>query len=1044
MTLEERVQAARAAKGSTAAPVVPLAERVKAIQANPKAVLPEAEGTAPAAPKATRKAKAPVDPDSFSSGVGRAVDNMQAAFGGTMEAIGEATGSQYLKDTGAQLREEQQRQAAEYGQPTAPKSYKDVDFGDASSVGSWASGLFEDSLPSMGLVLSGAAAGQQTGAAFGGLGRAVGGAIGGLLAGAGVNIGEVQNAIKAEDPNAESPWHSILAGTGMASLDAVGAGVMLKPLVKAFGKDVVYQSLVKEGIVKGVALDIVKGAATEGAIGAAQGVIQSVAVQDGLGKEIDLDRVQEDALNSALGGALLGSAIRASTGAMGRIAERGMIDGEAFDKAVTQADTDRQSVLGKVWGTFGGRSTDMLKGWSNASEKAREFVENFNPDETGRTATKKTVFEDAALLSGKWRTKWEELTKGKSKDDLAAIFDDVSEQHGGRASNPKVRELLDDVNAEAVKRGMKPGYIEGYLPLNMDKDAIVKNRDQFLQDILPYYSDLGAATKAIDEYIAQAESADPGASPKIDRLVTEDMSTGDLEIMSRYRKDGDPDSLRYKFGQGSVAPKFGQLEQSRAFGAVPQKVLNKYVQEQTAAQKAQAVKDYFDGASHRLAFVDRFGLNGEKANADIAKAVYEAQKAGRPVQKVEVDRMYDMLDAYNGMHGRVTDKRMRDIQSAAATVLTVKSLPLAAMSSLSEFMTPAIRGDIAAAMQALAPTFAQIAKDAARVLTKNAHRSEFSQMAAEANITFDAATSVVSERLGQNMFNRGAARTLRWYFIGNQLSTVTHFNRVFAAKTADVIYKRNLEALTRGLSINSPKGRYYQNQLRSMGVDVNTNLDAVTLFAPLNPSQVKAARDANVLAIRRFTEQSVLNPNFANTPMWMNDGRMQLLAMLKRYPSAFGNTILPQLARKVSPSYSGSYTRSAGAMLGAGLTVGLLLGIGYIQDEMKQVSKNGTLDYDENRTEFQRFQDVVNQVLMPLQMGIISDFFGSSRYGSSPIEVVAGPVAGTLKDARDAGLKTITSFQNDDPTMGYIGEFLFKQSPFRPFAQAKELISGDD
>ena len=215
---------------------------------------------------------------------------------------------------------------------------------------------------------------------------------------------------------------------------------------------------------------------------------------------------------------------------------------------------------------------------------------------------------------------------------------------------------------------------------------------------------------------------------------------------------------------------------------------------------------------------------------------------------------------------------------------------------------------------------------------------------------------------------------------------MTHFNRVYAAKTADSIFKRNIEALARGLPVNSPKGRYYTNQLRSMGVDVNTNLDAQTLHSPQNKSQKTATREARKLAMRRFTDQSVLNPNIADTPMWMNEGRMQLFALLKRYPAAFGNTILPQLARKVTPDYSGSYTRSAGAMVGAGFTIGMLLAIGYMQDEMKQIAKSGELEYEDNRTENQRFLDVLNVTLMPLQLGYRLRLLWIIPYGSTPTE----------------------------------------------------------
>ena len=1078
MTLQERAAAKLASGADKKAPIVPLKERAKAAQAardtsgsmlRSMVTKPEA---APSVLQSMATQATIQDADSMSSNIGRAVDRAQAAVGGTIEAIGQVTGSQYLQDKGDQIRTEQLAQAAEYGNPTQPRTYKDVDFSSVSDTTQWFGNLFQDSAPAMGAILTGSAAGAKAGSPFGTPGKVIGGAVGALLTSAGINIGEVQNAIHAEDPNAESPWHSIIAGTGMATLDMAGAGVLLKPLIKNMGEEVVYEGLVKQGVAKGVALDLIAGGSTEAVIGAAQGAISHVGVQGGLDRDIDLDRMSEDVINGLVGGAAMGGAIRTATGAIGRISHNNKVAGEGFDAAVREADTGPQSIMGKTWTAFGGRSTDMLKGLGNISASAKDFLTSFNPDETGKTATKKTLFEDSALLSGKWRAGIEPHLAGKSKAERKAILDDLSDPAKNQSATPftppprttptgkvkqdksrpqakteaesvpGVRKVLDDVHTEAVKRGLDIGYIPGHLPLRMDPDQINTNRSQFLHDITPYFESPEAANKAVDAYMEMiARTEDPGAAPLVNRAVNEDTTPGQLEVLMRFRKDkSNPDNMKYRFGQGAVMPEFGHLEKQRAFANVPQNILNNYVMEKTPDQKVQAIKDYIDGAAHRLAFVDEFGAQGEYANATIAKAVAEAQKAGRVVKKVEIDRMYDLIDAYNGMHKRVTDARIRGIQSGVAAGLTVKALPLVALSSMTEFITPAIRGDISSALTSVLPTFAQIAKDGARTLMKGSHRSEFSQLSAEINNTFAASTSVLAERLGQNMFNKGAATGLKWYFIGNGLSAMTHFNRVYAAKTADSIFKRNIEALARGLPVNSPKGRYYTNQLRSMGVDVNTNLDAKTLHSPMNSSQKTATREARKLAMRRFTDQSVLNPNVADTPMWMNEGRMQLFALLKRYPAAFGNTILPQLARKVSPDYSGSYTRSAGAMVGAGFTVGMMLAIGYMQDEMKQIAKSGELEYEENRTEGQRFLDVVNQTLMPLQLGIVSDFFGSSRYGSTPTEVFAGPVGGLMTDFRNAGLKTITSFENDDPTAGYIGEFLFKQSPFRPFKKAQEAI----
>ena len=86
-----------------------------------------------------------------------------------------------------------------------------------------------------------------------------------------------------------------------------------------------------KGLTKGVALDLIAGGSSEAVIGAApKGAIQHVGVQGGLDRDIDLDAMSEDVINGLVGGAALGSTIRAATGAIGRISNNGMVDGEGL------------------------------------------------------------------------------------------------------------------------------------------------------------------------------------------------------------------------------------------------------------------------------------------------------------------------------------------------------------------------------------------------------------------------------------------------------------------------------------------------------------------------------------------------------------------------------------------------------------------------------------------------------------------------------------------------------------------------------------------
>ena len=991
------------------------------------------------------------DPDSASATIGRAADTVQAQLYGTVEAIGEATGSQYLMDTGAEGRKEQLEEAAQYGNPSVG-SYRDVDIEDPESIGSYIKQLGLGMTPGLatvgGSAAAGAALGAKAGTPFGIPGRAAGGMVGAFLGSFGINTGAFQNEVKELDPNAKGGWSSLAFGTGAGVLDAYGLGKMVTPLLKWLPEDVIYKNALAAGFppvmaqsaIRQAAVNTAKGAGVEGAISGAQEGSQAFLAAKVADHEVNLDSAYERMVNAALGGSIAGGSVRGGSSILDSITQNAHAVNSAYQgKPFTEGNTKEGGLLKKAWQMGGSAATEPLIPLARVSPEAEAFVREFRPDMTGEKATGKTVFEDTDIMAGTWNEKLNSVVKGKSDVEVAKLFEDASlpkAQLQGEAL--KFRKILDEVPEVAKKDGgiSNVGYIDGFMPFRVDPKKVESNPQGFLADIAPFVQDPVAALTNWQQEISTPRGS---TVPEIDQLVQPNMTTGELEIMMRSRKAGDPDTMRSKFAQGEATPKFGHLEFSRAFGAVPQAVLNKWTTEQSPSQRVEAVRDYFEGAAHRISFSKRFGENGEKANAQIAKAVYEAQQEGRSVSKGEIDQMYGLLNAYNGMYGRLKSEAAKNAQSVFSAFLVTKTLPLAVLSSLFEFVTPAIRGDIGTALTSLIPTFSEIGKEAARTLLKGVPKSDFAQVASEAGLSFHSAQSVMAERLGATMFNRGAAKATKAFFLVNGLSALTHINRTFAAKTADQIFHDNLFKLASGIDITSAKGAQLANQLRSMGVDLKTNADAKALYNPTNPSEVNAARDARVLAMHRFTRQTVLEPNIADTPLWMSNGKLQLLAMLKRYPSAFSNTILPQLMRKLSPTYQGSYQGAAAGAIGITFILGAGIGLGYIQDELKQIAKAGTTEYEDNRTEAQRFADVMNTTLMPMQMQYVSDMFTATRHGTTPVESIAGPAAGFVTETGLAAYKTIGSFE-ESPTSGYIWQYLYNQTPARVFKPGKEAI----
>lgn len=984
------------------------------------------------------------DPNSVSATLARSVDQLQANLGSTVEAVGEAAGSEYVAQVGKDYRQEQLQEASQYGAPEFT-SYKDVDWEAPEQIGEYLKQMGLGAVPSLGVVGAGAGAGALVGSVVPVIGTGVGAGIGALLAGMGVNIGDVQSQIKEIDPDAKSPWTSILAGTGMGVLDAVGLKAVTRPLMKEFGEEATFQVLKSVGVIPSTAAQAVKGAAAEAGTEAAQSVAGNVAAAQATNTNIQVDKLIENAINSAVGGGIGGGVAGGAANVPAVISRNARVAGTARPGTkFTEGSKEPTSLAKHVWDTMGGTPLEMLKPLARVSPRAYDFIRAFRPDESGETATGATLAEQQALDAGSWAASLDEamdvyganvpvpkLRSRRREEFFKDLADPTRVKTPERAvAIQQARTAMDSVVQRAKDIGLDVGTIQNYLPLNLDAKRIEKNRSEFLATISPFFASDTDANNAIDQYLAQ-DKRGPNESPKIDRLVQPD-GAGGWAVQPSARVKGDPETMRYKFGQGTTPPEFGHLEKSRAFGNVPQSKLMGWAKEKSGTAKYESVRDYFEGAAHRIAFAERFGAKGEKANAQIAMAVREGQEAGYPVTSAEVDRMYNMLDAYNGLYNNWKSPTAKTIQSTVGAIMTIKALPLATLSSLVEIATPAIRGDIAAALAALAPTFKEIAREGSRTLLQGSHKSEFAQLAAEANLTFAAAQNVASERLGANMFTRGAAKWTRRFFLINGLSYWTQMLTTYAAKTGDIIIQRNLNALANGLDITSAKGAQYANQLRSMGINIQTNADAETMWSPQTPSQIAAAREARRLGIRRFTRQAVLEPGLADTPLWMHSGQMQLLAMLHRYPAAFTNTILPALFRKGFPSWQGSRTLAGVGAASALFLLGLMVATGFLQDELKMIAKTGEYNYDDTRTESQVFADVLNTTISPVQTSYVANFFAAPRHGQSGVGANF-PIVGAIDEAG----KTIVNFAKD-PEEGKIWQYLYKQTPAQFFRPGRE------
>jgi len=250
----------------------------------------------------------------ITSSFGRGVDQMQGMMYSSAEAFGEAIDSEAITEFGKAGREENIRQASQYGM-----RQQFLEITDANDFTNWLAEGLSEQLPMMAPSLAGGLGGAAAGSVFGPVGTVAGGVAGAFFPSLVLGVGETQMAIKEKAPEVEAPGVAFAAGGVIAALDSALPGKVGSRLAKSFGLDPASQ--IAEEVVsatltqaaKKVAVQTVKGATTEGITESLQEAISEVSASYAVGQDVnvpDLARqmIEAGALGAVMGGGVAGSA----------------------------------------------------------------------------------------------------------------------------------------------------------------------------------------------------------------------------------------------------------------------------------------------------------------------------------------------------------------------------------------------------------------------------------------------------------------------------------------------------------------------------------------------------------------------------------------------------------------------------------------------------------------------------------------------------------------------------------------------------------------
>ena len=453
-----------------------------------------------------------------------------------------------------------------------------------------------------------------------------------------------------------------------------------------------------------------------------------------------------------------------------------------------------------------------------------------------------------------------------------------------------IREKLDLANSKMKEAGVAVGYEKNYLHRPVSQDAVKKDREGFIQDLVESSRKSGKDNLFISEKEAATIADDiiEGRDPDV--------------VTSKYIKD--KKKLRKGLGKQS-------FEKSRS--TAWDNLSDRYREQDLG----KILEVYLSKAATRVASAQTFGAK----NADKLKSQLDELVADKSIEQEEVDRVWDMYDAVHNVYRRdvsENERVWRKASKALTTVGAVTHLGLATFSSLTELVWIGERagfGNMLATLPAaLAYTFKGIKKGASGKYVKPGEGAQ-----ALANLGFNL-NPAINDRLDQ-MFSTDRSAVLNMYFrspFGAFLTQWTNFNRNWAAQTGLQMMNRRAKSIDRLSGIDK---RRLQNELKENGITMDefkqlaelSKVDGNVSINVINEDYLNAelirsngtktrVRDLLVPWLHKIVDDVVVHPKATNKPLWMSDPSWSAIAQLKTFPIVFGNTVVKRLMRKLNPN----------------------------------------------------------------------------------------------------------------------------------------------
>jgi hypothetical protein len=399
--------------------------------------------------------------------------------------------------------------------------------------------------------------------------------------------------------------------------------------------------------------------------------------------------------------------------------------------------------------------------------------------------------------------------------------------------------------------------------------------------------------------------------------------------------------------------------------------------------------------------IDRYALEaGTKVELKNLANVFN-ENIGRTrkadtVKRTEVEHMKDIFNAMQGQFANIRNPAVRDLQREFITYQYMLTLPLSALTSLTEpliiLSRTSNKNAIFGAIDAGLNGMRQLGRTVFPKISMREKERAFRSI-------LEGVDGTLAERMGNIPgidINRKVTDT---FFKGIGLTAVTQASR-------DIGYQAGMRQMKEDLldtliyiktKKHTKESIRAKKRLLEMGLtDNKINNQEIIDFAEGTTTEVPPLLQK---AMARFVSEIVMAPNVINRPLWMSAPKLAMVAQLKGFMFVFGNTILPKIWRDIFKPMVQMKRLPVTEAVKYSITFGLIMagtmGIQEIKDEIRN-------DGDGPWSKLSTFQKIVDAFFRSNILGagtVLYDSAKSYKYGVKPLEVIAGPGLSWLSNA---------------------------------------------